>query len=159
MWPISVIWHALTNFYTGCIRGKQTQTPFPKESSSRATEVLELIHTDVCGPMRIQSLSGSRYFVTFIDDKSRWCEIFFLKRKKQVFKAFIKFKTLVENQFGKNIKVVRCLEIWWGRRRGIRTSTVSVNWCVYFNHGFTARKLREDCPSAEAQRRASKVRS
>ena len=53
----------------GCMKGKQTRKPFPKESTTRANEILEVIHTDVCGPMETKSLGGSRYFVTFIDEK------------------------------------------------------------------------------------------
>ncbi|KAB2622242.1 hypothetical protein D8674_024424 [Pyrus ussuriensis x Pyrus communis] len=59
-----------------CALGKNHREPFPKESMWRAKEPLELIHSDVCGPMQTSSLSGNRYFITFIDDYSRilWCE-------------------------------------------------------------------------------------
>jgi hypothetical protein len=57
------------------VKGKQTRKPFTR-SVSQSTELLELVHTDVCEPMRVNSLAGSRYFVTFIDDKSRWCEVY-----------------------------------------------------------------------------------
>lgn len=72
-----------------CIRGKMTKSPFPKKSE-RKSDILEIIHSDVCGPMRTESLGKSRYFVTFIDDASRWCEICFIRRKDEVFQAFKK---------------------------------------------------------------------
>lgn len=53
-----------------CLEGKQPRNPFPSEGS-RAKGLLELIHSDVCGPMEVQSLGGAHYFVTFIDDFSR----------------------------------------------------------------------------------------
>ncbi|TPX52862.1 hypothetical protein PhCBS80983_g06433, partial [Powellomyces hirtus] len=53
-----------------CALGKATKLPFPKERTSRASEVLELVHSDVCGPMRTLTIGRARYFVLFIDDKS-----------------------------------------------------------------------------------------
>lgn len=55
---------------TVCPMGKQTRIPFSK-SGSRAEELLEVIHSDVAGPMEVPSPSGSRYYVSFIDDQSR----------------------------------------------------------------------------------------
>ena len=62
----------------GCVLGKYAKTTFPRRSS-RAKNALELIHSDICGPMSMTALSGAKYFATFIDDHSRktWsCEIF-----------------------------------------------------------------------------------
>ncbi|KAG5323078.1 POLX protein, partial [Pseudoatta argentina] len=56
------------------IKGKMSRSAFPKESNS-TTELLELIHTDICGPMRVSSDSRARYFITFINDCFRWCEV------------------------------------------------------------------------------------
>ncbi|KAL0364519.1 UNVERIFIED_CONTAM: Retrovirus-related Pol polyprotein from transposon TNT 1-94 [Sesamum angustifolium] len=54
-----------------CLQGKQHKKPFPSGTSWRAKAVLELIHTDVCGPMRTPSHEQNRYFILFIDDYSR----------------------------------------------------------------------------------------
>lgn len=89
-----------------CLKGKQTRSSFTK-SVSQSTELLELIHTDICGLVKVQSPAGFRYFVTFVDDKSRWCKIFFLKRKSEFFKKFLEFKAKAEKQKGKLIKTVR----------------------------------------------------
>lgn len=67
-----------------CLEGKQTRKPFPTEGS-RATSLLELIHSDVCGPMKNTSTGGARYFVTFIDDFSRRVHVYFIKNKSEVF--------------------------------------------------------------------------
>lgn len=89
-----------------CLQGKLTQTPFPKKSE-RKTEVLDIVHTDICGPMRVTSIGGSHYFITFIDDATRWCEVKFLKHKSEALEAFKNFKNKVEKQTGKKVK---CLQ-------------------------------------------------
>lgn len=91
---------------TVCCEGKQTRLPFP-QSTSRSQEVLELVHTDLCGPMENESLGGARYFLIFIDDFSRMCFVYFLKSKHQTFKFFKEFQRLVENQQSKKIKALR----------------------------------------------------
>jgi len=53
-----------------CIEGKHQRTSFPKDEASKASKLLELMHSDVCGPMKTTSRGGARYFVTFIDDFS-----------------------------------------------------------------------------------------
>ena len=50
-----------------CSQGKQSRLPFPKEGR-RAQQLLEIIHSDLCGPMEVTSLGGAKYFIMFIDD-------------------------------------------------------------------------------------------
>ena len=50
-----------------CMAGKQTRVSFKKHPPSRKSELLELVHSDVCGPLKVKSFSGALYFVTFID--------------------------------------------------------------------------------------------
>jgi hypothetical protein len=71
-----------------CLKAKQTRKSFPRNESHRKETLLELIHTDICGPMRVNSIGGSRYFITFIDDKSGWYEIYFIKKKSEAASAF-----------------------------------------------------------------------
>ncbi|KAK4406351.1 Retrovirus-related Pol polyprotein from transposon TNT 1-94 [Sesamum angolense] len=84
-----------------------TQETIPSGTSWRAKAVLELIHTDVCGPMRTPSHEQNRYFILFIDDYSRMTWVYFMREKSEVFKVFKKFKNLVEKQSGRSIKVLR----------------------------------------------------
>jgi transposase InsO family protein len=65
------------------------------------------VHSDVFGPFIVPSLGGSLYYVSFIDDFSRKTWIYFLRKKLEVFKRFKDFKSLVENQSEKRIKVLR----------------------------------------------------
>nr|GEY12384.1 hypothetical protein [Tanacetum cinerariifolium] len=73
----------------------------------RANDVLGLIHTDVCGPLRHVSRQGASYFITFMDDCSRYGYIYLLKHKHEIFETFKVFKNEVENQLGKTIKALR----------------------------------------------------
>ena len=54
-----------------CLAGKQNRVSFKSYPPSRKTELLELVHSDLCGPMKTKTLGGTLYFVTFIDDCSR----------------------------------------------------------------------------------------
>jgi transposase InsO family protein len=91
----------------GCLEGKQHREAFPSGKTKRASDFLEIVHSDVCGPMKYTSIGGSNYFLTFIDDYSRMTFVYFLKSKDEVFEKFKEFKALVENQCGKKIKCLR----------------------------------------------------
>ncbi len=82
--------------YEGCIEGKQHCKPFPSDGGMRATKPLEIVHSDVCGPMRTTSLGGARYFVTYIDNFSRKVWVYLLKSKGECLEKFKEFKALVE---------------------------------------------------------------
>ena len=68
---------------------------------------LELIHSDVCGPIPSISLSGYEYYVSFVNDYSRNTWIYFLKTKDEVFRKFKEFKALIENHSERRIKTLR----------------------------------------------------
>ena len=70
----------------------------------RATNLLEIIHTNVCGPMSVDARGGYRYFVTFIDDLSRYEYIYLMKHKSETFEKFKEFQSEVENHHNKKIK-------------------------------------------------------
>ncbi|KAK1626565.1 hypothetical protein QYE76_000880 [Lolium multiflorum] len=89
-----------------CLMGKMTKTPF-SGMMERATDLLEIIHTDVCGPMSVASRGGYRYVLTFTDDLSRYGYIYFMKHKSETFEKFKEFQSEVENQRNKKIKFLR----------------------------------------------------
>jgi transposase InsO family protein len=66
-----------------------------------------LIHTDICDPITPGSFSRKEYFITFIDDYSRKCWVYFLEKKSEAFETFKKFKVMVEKTTGKNIRSLR----------------------------------------------------
>src|SRR4051794_20398370 len=89
-----------------CLMGKMTKTPFIGVME-RATELLEIIHTDLCGPMSVASRGGYHYVLTFIDDLSRYGYIYLMKHKSETFEKFKEFQSEVENQHNRKIKFLR----------------------------------------------------
>jgi hypothetical protein len=90
----------------GCTLGKHVKATFPS-NEHRSKGILDLVHSNVCGPMSAASITGSMYYVSFINDFSHKTWIYFLKTKDEVFSRFQEFKALIENQTWKNIKVLR----------------------------------------------------
>ena len=121
--------HGLPNMdYEGkiceeCVLSKHVRTSFPKKVEYWAKQPLELIHTDICGPITPESFSGKRYFITFINDFSRKTWVYFLKEKSEAFEVFKKFKVMVERATDRQIKVVR------SDRGGEYTSTTFMKYC------------------------------
>jgi len=89
-----------------CLGGKMSRLPFPT-NQNRATNILDIVHTDVCGPMRTRSNGNALYLLTFTDDHTRWCEVFFLKSKSEVASKFLEYKCKVENHTGRRIKAIQ----------------------------------------------------
>ncbi|CAB3988289.1 Retrovirus-related Pol poly from transposon TNT 1-94 [Paramuricea clavata] len=90
-----------------CTRAKMHQIPVPKQSSNRTTQLLELIHSDVCGPMNTDSIGGSKYILTFTDDYTRYVTVYFLKNKSEVYEKFQEYVSMVENFTGLKVKTLR----------------------------------------------------
>lgn len=91
----------------GCLIGKQRRNPFPKQSTYRTGSCLELVHADLCGPISPPTPAGNRYFILFVDDKSRFMWAALLKSKDQAFVAFRKFKIFAEVDSGQKLKMLR----------------------------------------------------
>ncbi|RVW57957.1 Retrovirus-related Pol polyprotein from transposon TNT 1-94 [Vitis vinifera] len=94
-----------TDFETcvDCIKGKQTNKS--KRGATRSSAILEIIHTDICS-LDMDS-HGQKYFISFIDDFSRYMYLYILHNKNEALDAFKVFKAEVEKQCGKQIKIVR----------------------------------------------------
>ncbi|GBP61401.1 Retrovirus-related Pol polyprotein from transposon TNT 1-94 [Eumeta japonica] len=89
-----------------CCEGKQARLPF-KLAPHRRNKVLDLVHSDLCGPMEVRSVGQARYFLLFVDDASRMAFVYFLKEKNQVLQHFKEFHSMVRNQKGTKIKTLR----------------------------------------------------
>ncbi|KAK8656122.1 hypothetical protein V6N13_108681 [Hibiscus sabdariffa] len=83
-----------------------TKAPF-NGKGERASDLLGLIHSDVCGPMNTQAIGGFHYFITFIDDFSRYGYIYLMRHKSEALEKFKEFRNEVQNQHGKSIKALR----------------------------------------------------
>jgi Integrase core domain len=78
-----------------------------KYTANRMTNILELIHTDICGSFPMATRNGHVYFISFIDNYSRYGYIYLIKEKTQVLDTFKSFKSEVELKLNKRIKDVR----------------------------------------------------
>ena len=87
-----------------CLMGKMTKTLF-FGTMKRAIDLLEIIHTDVCGPMNIEARDRYHYFLIFTDDLSRYGDIYLMKHKSETFEQFKEFQSEEENHRDKKIKV------------------------------------------------------
>jgi hypothetical protein len=90
-----------------CVEGKMTRVDVPKSSSSITTRPLELIHSDLKGPWSVKTAEGYQYWISFIDDYSRYCSGYLLKRKSDAFTAWKSFVAKVENATSKKILRLR----------------------------------------------------
>jgi hypothetical protein len=90
----------------GCALGKNIKKPFPS-NNNRYKEILDLIHSYVCGPVLVKYLGGYSYYIIFIDDYSRKTWLYILKTKDEVFNKFQQFKEEIENITNKKIKMLR----------------------------------------------------
>ena len=89
-----------------CLLRKMTKLPF-KGKGERTKGLLDLIHTDVCGPMFMHAKGGFVYFITFIDDYSRYGYLYLMRYKFEAFERLKEFKNEVEKQLGRSIKSLR----------------------------------------------------
>jgi len=89
-----------------CMANKATIQPF-EQRRKRASGALDLIHSDICGPMRTRTSGGRRFFITFIDDYSRKAFVYFLSAKNEALAKFKEFKAYAENVTGRRIKSFR----------------------------------------------------
>ncbi|CAH9139832.1 unnamed protein product [Cuscuta epithymum] len=89
-----------------CVEAKHARKPF-KEITTRQTELLELIHSDLADFKNTESRGGKRYYMTFIDDFSRYAKVYLLRSKDEAGEMFMKYKAEVENQLDRKIKRLR----------------------------------------------------
>ncbi|UYV83888.1 hypothetical protein LAZ67_X000522, partial [Cordylochernes scorpioides] len=91
-----------------CCMTKSTMAPHKSSPYKIKTKnLLELVHSDLCGPFPVESFAGSRYFLTFTDDFSRRVAVYFLKHKYQVIEYFDIFRARAERETGHKIKRLR----------------------------------------------------
>ena len=90
-----------------CMESKMPRNSFNKNMSIRSKRKLQVIFSDVCGPIQNETPGGNKYFVTFIDEFTRKLWIYLIRRKSDVLSIFKKFKALVEKQCGESIEILR----------------------------------------------------
>ena len=96
------------NICESCIFGKHSRKSFPPRIEERSTRVLELIHSDVCGPLTPPTWDEKRYFVTFVDDHTHFLMVYLIANKSDVLRSFKEYKQLVETLFERKIVKLMC---------------------------------------------------
>ena len=92
---------SIPQFCDVCVHAKMTRTPIPKEQAGpEATNIGDVLHTDVWGPAPMESIGGRKYFVTFTDEATRETIIRPLQTKAEVFEAYKKVEAYFMTQYG-----------------------------------------------------------
>ena len=94
----------------GCILGKSHRTPIPRTRSSRATKLLERVHSDVLGPLEVASVGGSKYIISFIDDYSNWTTEYTMRKKSEALDRFKRYKAHAETHTNQVLKTLQIHE-------------------------------------------------
>ena len=82
--------HNLTNCET-CQLNKSKKLPVPKDSGTRASEALEIVHADILGPIQPEAVDGHRYAIGFVDSFSRYQKLYFLRSRDEAFEKVEQF--------------------------------------------------------------------
>ena len=90
-----------------CIMGKQHWFPFPQQATDRNLKPLDLVVSDVHGPLPTSTAQGSKYWVLFLDMGSRLYTVYLMKHKSDTFPCFKEYKAWAETRFERKIKVLR----------------------------------------------------
>jgi transposase InsO family protein len=91
-----------------CRMGKSHRAAMPQAAAKHTTQALELVHTDICGPMRTASMhTKAVYFITFIDDHTRFAVLYAIRHKSEAFQCFLAYKAYAENATGKRLRCLR----------------------------------------------------
>jgi hypothetical protein len=109
----------------GCEVGKSTHKPFSASSTKRTSAILEVVHSDLAGPMQTKLLQGSYYTATFIDDHSKLAVVYFIASKDQFAKVFNMFLSWAETQTTLKLKALH------SDRGGEYMAKCYVSCCVY----------------------------
>ena len=108
-----------------CLAGKMHSNPFPP-SPNRALHPLELIHSDLHGPLPVQTCEGYRYWITFIDDCTSFRAAMLLRKKSDAFHAFRTFKAYAENQLSAKIKALFSFFFFFFNQKFIPQCSIAV---------------------------------
>ena len=111
---------------TGCVLGKSHRAPIPKLSTSRATRLLELVHSDVLGPIEVPSLGGARYVITFIDDYSKWISHYCMKAKSEALSKFQLFKAYAEKHTHQRLHHLNILQFCESARPNLPAESIEL---------------------------------
>lgn len=91
----------------GCSVGKSTKAPCKQIKYRQTKAILELVHSDLCGPITSKSIGGSKYFLTITDNYSQKTVVYCLKAKGEVVNYIRKYIARVERKTNRKVKRIR----------------------------------------------------
>lgn len=94
----------------GCILWKSHRAAIPKLSQSQSSKLLDLVHSDVVGPLEVPSVGVSLYIITFIGDYSKWTSLYTIRRKSEAFECFKRFKAYSEKHTSARLRALHVEE-------------------------------------------------
>ena len=89
-----------------CQIGKMGKTSF-KSKNYQSEDILEIVHTDLCGPIGVESYTGEKFFIIFVNDYSRMMTVMYLREKLEEFEKFKWYLARVEKEIGKRLTCLR----------------------------------------------------
>ncbi|XP_075082561.1 uncharacterized protein LOC142166868 [Nicotiana tabacum] len=90
-----------------CIKGKQVRSSFKPKKEVSTSRSLDLLHMDLCRPMRVASRGGKKYIFVIVDDYTRFTWTLFLRTKDKTFEVFVAFVKRIQVKMGNNVACFR----------------------------------------------------
>ncbi|XP_075084694.1 uncharacterized protein LOC142167952 [Nicotiana tabacum] len=90
-----------------CVKGKQVRSSFKPKREVSTSKSLDLLHMDLCGPMRVESKGGKKYIFVIVEDYSRFTWTLFLRTKDETFEVFVAFVKMIQVKMGNNVVCIR----------------------------------------------------
>jgi transposase InsO family protein len=90
-----------------CVLAKHRRGVFPKQNKYRADKALQLVHDDLCGPVKPATPDERRYFLLLIDDATRYMWVVLLTAKSEASSAIKHIQAAVEKEYGHKLRVLR----------------------------------------------------
>jgi transposase InsO family protein len=94
-------------FCDTCVLTKHHCGVFPKQSKYRADKALELVHGDLCGPVKLATPGGRHYFLLLVDDATRYMWVVLLTAKSEASSAIKRIQAAAEKECGRKLRVLR----------------------------------------------------
>ncbi|GJW19382.1 retrovirus-related pol polyprotein from transposon TNT 1-94 [Tanacetum coccineum] len=92
---------------SACEHGKSKKASLPPKLVPSIESKLELLHMDLCGPMRVASINGNKYILVIVDDYSRYTWVYFLRTKDEAPDMIIDFVNQVQRTLKASILIIR----------------------------------------------------
>ncbi|GJT28595.1 retrovirus-related pol polyprotein from transposon TNT 1-94 [Tanacetum coccineum] len=92
---------------SACQLGKSKKHTHKPKTENTNLEVLNTLHMDLCGPMRVQTINGKKYILVIVDDYSRFMWVKFLRSKDETPAVVIKFLKQIQVGLNKTVRFIR----------------------------------------------------